>query len=154
MKWILIAIAIAGFSVSAAAAQDIKIIPGVCGVPSFTATVGAVEDLGDHKIPFACDSAVVSFTDPTHIMIQFAEKQSSAVHILAYAGQVREDAQTIDVARVYLEPGKPLPAADGACKMFLKSAKVTDIVCGAEIQQGSQRTVGVVTFKANALAAP
>jgi hypothetical protein len=51
MKWILIAIAIAGFSVSAAAAQDIKIIPGVCGVPSFTATVGAKEDLGDHKTP-------------------------------------------------------------------------------------------------------
>jgi hypothetical protein len=148
MKQILIALAGASLAVSAAQAQDIKIISGTCGPSSMTATVAAKEDLGDHKLPFICDSAVISFTDPTHIMIQFAEKAASRASIVAYAGVV-QNREMVDV-QLYMEPGKPMPTDDGTCRIFWDGDRTKAIVCGAEAMHDNQRTVAVVEFNASA----
>jgi len=134
----------------AAPVKDIQILQGECGAQSHTAEGGVNDDLTKRQSRFFCDSAVISFFDEQnrHILIQFSEKHSNHQRIIGYGGTMEADGKILDVDHIYLEPSKALPAQGGACKLFFAQRHMTDIVCGAQVIEGQQKTVAIVAFKA------
>jgi len=128
-----------------------RIVKGECSAKSHIAEGNIGDDLTKRQARFYCDSAVISFlnNDNKRILIQFVESRSNHIPPLAFAGLMVGGGQTWSVQRVYLEPLKPIPATDGACKFFFDSKNLTQIFCAAKIDEGGRRTVAMVVFDAS-----
>jgi Zn finger protein HypA/HybF involved in hydrogenase expression len=61
-----------------------------------------------------------------------------------------EDETILSVRNVYLEIGRASLPSDGACRFFYEDAALSQIVCGAKIDEGDRRTEPIVTFEAAA----
>jgi hypothetical protein len=126
--------------------KDTKILTGQCTSQSHIAEGDVNGDISATATPFICDSAVLSFfTDPTHVMIQFAQKSVDGSPVLAFAGTVDNDLHMI-VKTVYLRPNEPSAVEDGQCRFFVQNKKLTGIVCGAVILDGTTKTAPIVNF--------
>lgn len=130
--------------------NDVRTLKGSCDASSHTSEGALGADLTKLQSRFLCDSAVVAFLDDhnSHIMIQFSEKEANHSPILGFAGQMESDGIIMQVANVYLEPGKATPVSDGACKFFFKDRHMDGITCGIKADEGGQRTVAIVVFNA------
>lgn len=82
------------------------------------------------------------------LLMQFAEKKAMHGSILAFGGRMDTPA-TMNVERVYFEPGSATQVDDGICKFFFDGRqKVTSVMCAAKVDESGRRTVQVVVFKA------
>ena len=134
---------------NAVASGDLTILKGRCAPESHIAEGAIGEDLTKRRSSFFCDSVVISvFSDnPKHVMIQFADSKSNHARQIGYAGMM-DNGEIMNVYNVYLEPGEPIPVADGACKFFFMKQDISGIACGAKIDQLGRRIVPIVTFDA------
>ena len=142
MKWGWIAFAV--LLPSAAMAQqpmDVTVVKGACQAGSNRA-----------GSPYSCDDAIFAFFDNAnrHIMIQFDKKGDDSIPLLGFAGTMEDDGVTLDVDRIYLEPGKPQAAEKSSCKLsFTKPASadaqvdITGIACSGQVS-GQSGAVEVV----------
>ncbi|RQQ64389.1 hypothetical protein [Burkholderia stagnalis] len=104
--------------------------------------------LSGRHVRFFCDSLAMSELGGGKLLMQFAEKRAVHGPILAFGGRMDSPA-TMNVERIYFEPGNPTQADDGICKFFFDGRqKVTSVMCAARVDDGSRRTVQVVVFKA------
>ena len=112
---------------------DVAIVHGACQ-PQSALTEGG------QKTRFGCDNAVFAFYDMqnSHVMIQFAKKGDDQARILAFAGTMENDGVTLDVDRIYLQPGKPQPAEKASCKLSFTPPHITAIACHGQVSQGVQ----------------
>jgi hypothetical protein len=125
-----------------------EIIKGQC-LPSSHVASGLInEDLTKKQSRFFCNSAIImSFDDAgRHKLIQFVDSESNHSRILGFGG-VTEDKSILIVKNVYLEIGRASLSSDGACKFFYDEEKISEIVCGAKIDEGDRRTVPIVSFE-------
>jgi hypothetical protein len=111
---------------------DVTVVHGACQAQS-ALTVGG------QKTMFACDNAIFAFFDMqnSHVMIQFAKKGDDHAPILGFAGTMENDGLTLDVDRIYLQPGKPQPAEKASCKLSFTPPRITGIACRGNISQGA-----------------
>jgi hypothetical protein len=136
------------------AADDTRVIKETCGDESHIAEGNIGEDLKKYRSRFFCDLAVLTVfgNDAKHVLVQFLESKSNHGRPLAYAGTLL-DADIMTVDHVFLEPGIPTPVVDGYCKFFFTSKimekNISDIACGAKIDESGRRTVPIVNFHAN-----
>lgn len=124
------------------------IVKGRC-LPSSHIASGLVgEDLTKKQSRFFCDSAIIMSFDDTgrHRLIQFVDSQSNHSRILGFGG-LMEDETILSVRNVYLEIGRASLPSDGACRFFYEDAALSQIVCGAKIDEGDRRTEPIVTFE-------
>ena len=132
--------------------KDIQIVNGKCASKSHIAEGKIGTDLTKRQSKFFCDSAVISFFDNgnRHIMIQFAESQSVTNSQLGFAGLMEDDGRTLDVTSVYLGGTKIQGSdlVDSVCKLDFQGKHMTQIFCGAAIDQQGRRTVPFVLFNA------
>jgi hypothetical protein len=68
---------------------------------------------------------------------------------MGFAGYMDSDGQIMAVDHVYLEEGKPTRVTEGVCKFFFSKPHLKAIMCGAKIDEGTQRTVPIVVFEAS-----
>jgi hypothetical protein len=142
-------IALAGMAcVCKAQAQqpmDVTVIAGSCQPQS---SVGGK--------PYSCDNAIFAFFDNqnSHVMIQFAKKGDDKAPILGFGGTMKQDGVTLDVDRIYLEPGKPQPAENALCKLSFRppasagaQPNITGIACSGQVPGRAQAPVAEVTFQ-------
>jgi hypothetical protein len=143
----LAAAALIAISATPARSQGVKILTlyGKCDASSHIAEGPRGADLRKLESRFFCDAAVVSYGRGESMMVQFANSRANHSPIVGFAGRMGEGG-VMDVDRVYLEPGKPLPVTEGTCKFSFKGARVDWITCGAPIDEGAMRTVPVVVF--------
>ena len=123
-------------------------VNGKCDAGSQIAEGPRDADIRGRESRLFCDVAVVSYGPGQALMVQFANSQAHHSPIVGYAG-VMEDAQILDVERVYLEPGHASPVDEGNCKFAWKAGRIDYIACGAPVYEGSRRTVPVVVFIAS-----
>jgi len=121
--------------------SDVTIVSGACQAQSALTQ-------GGEKTAFVCDNAIFAFFDlqNSHVMIQFAEKSDGHAAILGFAGTMEKDGTTLDVDRMYLEPGKPQPAQQASCKLTFQEPHITGIVCDGQV--AAQKASARVVFKA------
>ena len=130
--------------------QDVQVIRGTCKSESHVAEGQIGEDLTKKQSRFFCNTAVIAFFDATqtHVMIQFAQKESHHGQILGFAGNMESGGQILDVDHVYFAPGQATPVTEGFCKFFFTGKHMSAISCGAKVDEGQRRTVPVITFQA------
>lgn len=125
-----------------------RLIDGECGEGSHTSEGPVGTDLTGRHVRFFCDSLVMSEMGDGKLLMQFAEKKAMHGSILAFGGRMDTPA-TMNVERVYFEPGNPTQVDDGICKFFFDGRqKVTSVMCAAKVDESGRRTVQVVVFKA------
>lgn len=126
-----------------------EVIKGRCASPSHVASGLLTEDLTKKRSRFFCDSALIMTFDEAgnHKLIQFVDSQSNHSRILGFGG-LMEDGGTLAVKNVYLETARSTAVSEGACRIFYDGGKIRNIVCGAKVDEGTRRTVPVVTFEA------
>lgn len=124
------------------------VLKGACSDKSHIAEGLQTEDLTKRQSRFFCSAAVITHPngDPNRVLIMFAEAQSNTGPQIGFAGTM-PDRDMVQVKRVYLQPEKALQADDGACKFFRNNGRITGVFCGAKIDNGTRRTVPVVSFE-------
>ncbi len=134
--WIALAALLASLPCAALAQNqptDVTVLSGACkGQSALTE--------GGQKTAFGCDNAIFAFFDMqnSHVMIQFAKKGDDHAPILGFAGTMEKDGVTLDVDRIYLQPGKPQPAEKASCKLSFTPPHITAIACSGRLAQGAQ----------------
>lgn len=131
----------------------VTVLNGECASNSHISEGDIGEDLSQRRSRYFCDSAVVSINMTNgNVMIQFSERRSNRQDPIAFAGGLDEP-KILTVERVYLTPGRQSIPTDGYCKLFYRSgtrargiSDVESIVCGAQIDEGTRRTVPVIQF--------
>lgn len=66
--------------------------------------------------------------------------------MLGFAGTMEKDGQTLDIDRIYLEPGKPQAAEQASCKLTFEAPHITGVDC--DVQAALQKASAKVVFKA------
>jgi hypothetical protein len=147
--------AVLALAPSNALADDTTFVKGQCAPESHIAEGAIGEDLTKRQSRFFCDAAVVTYfsDNPKHVMIQFTESKSTHARQIGYAGMMN-DAEIMNVDKVYLESGRPSMVVDGYCKFFFKEKTISGISCGAKIDEDGRRTVPIVGFNADLSSAP
>jgi len=140
-----------GVAAHAETSKSPVFLEGVCDEQSHIAEGWQTEDLTKRQSRFFCDSAIMinPNNDPSRLLVTFTEKQSETSQSIGFAGHFG-DKDMIQVERIYLGGGDPIPADDGACKIFRTNGRITGLFCGAKIDKGKRRTVPLVSFKVNA----
>ena len=130
--------------------DHLQFVKGTCNASSHTSEGPLGADLTKQQSRFFCDTAVITFFDnhQSHVMINFLEKQANHAPTLGFAGQVENDGIMMPVDHVYLERGKATPVSEGVCKFFFEDGHMKNIVCVMKADEGGQRTVAAVEFKA------
>jgi hypothetical protein len=121
---------------------DVTIVHGACQPQSALTQAG-------RKTLFGCDNAIFAFYDQqnSHVMIQFAKKTDDQAPILGFADTMEKDGLTLDVDRIYLQPGKPQPAEQASCKLSFAPPHISGIACRGQVAQGAQSSAAEVVFK-------
>jgi hypothetical protein len=128
----------------------LEVVKGTCRPSSHTAEGPLGADLTKRQSRFYCNSAVITFFDDYngHVMIQFTEKESHNSPILGFAGKVENGGIIMDVNHIYFLRGKPTTASYGLCKFYFKNRHMSEIFCGAYVDETGRRTDAVVAFDA------
>lgn len=126
--------------------DQIRVVKGSCEASSHTSEGPSGEDLTKRHLRFFCDSATLVFFDKYRMMIQFSDNKADHTSPLAFGGQVEDDGITMPVDRVYLQPGKATPVADGVCKFSLEDRHMKKINCAMMVDTGGRKTVAEVDF--------
>ena len=155
MRWAIVALAAASVLIThfEASAQmpepnDIDVVIGNCQPTSHVAEGPIGTDLTKRQSRFFCNSASITFFPnyKGHVMVQFAQKESNHGPMLGFSGKMDADGIIMDVERVYLTQGTPMPVSDGVCKFFFKNKHISGIFCGAKVDESGRRTSAVLAF--------
>lgn len=125
-------------------------VRGSCSEASHIAAGPVGSDLTEHQTSFVCDAAIFTTFDKrnVHTMVTFAKKSATG-EIISFAGLMDAKTNTMDVQKVYFEPGKATYVDVGACKVFFSHSHISGVFCGGKIDADGQRTVASIAFKAD-----
>ena len=134
---------------SYAHAQTFPVLSGECRDTSHIAEGEIGTDLTKRESRFFCDSLIINNIsgDKNHFMLQFSEKESHHLPILAFSGYTTDDKSIIKLEHIYFQPGIPTIVSDGWCRFFFDGAALKDLMCGAKVDETGRRTVAIVEFQ-------
>ena len=148
--WGIVAL-LMSFSSPAAAQSVIRphVLNGYCEPNSWLGGSSPGTSLRNGKTRFFCDAAVVAFFDTSrsHLVIQFVGTRRNHGQIIGFAGIIGSDG-LMNVSRLYLEIGRPIPVSDGVCRIFRQRQTITSIMCGNRVETGPRSIVPTVVFTA------
>lgn len=147
---LLVALALLSFS-SPASVGPIQVLEGYCELNSSLGEVSSGTNSRGDRPRFFCDSAVIAFFDEArrHAMIQFVGTRRNHGQIVAFSGLLDSEG-TMNVSRIYLEPGRPIPVSDVVCRVFRRNEAIRSIVCSNQIGASPRGIVPTMAFTVTA----
>lgn len=106
-------------------------------------------DLTKRQSRFYCDAMMLATFGPSknHTLVQFTEKEAHHGQIIGYAGMMVPGQNILIVDHVYLTQNEQTPVTEGYCKFFYTATRLSGVACGAKVDEGSRRTVPLISFK-------